>query len=68
MDSGRDVWQALDGTSGVGTQGSLLQVLRRQLVQQVLLALQDLQEGQVRLGPVVDDGAGALAEDMPASV
>ena len=50
-----DVPKAQNRSSGFFIQLSLLEVLCGQLMQCMLFALEELQEGQVCLGPVLDD-------------
>ena len=62
-----DVPEVRDGPPRLrGQIPSLLEVPDRQLVQDVLLALEEAQELEVRLRSVADDGRGASPEDLPA--
>ena len=57
-----------DGVSCVRVQGSLLKVLRRQPVQELLFALEELQEMKVCLRPGVDNGLGTLTKNILAGL
>ena len=54
------------GSTGLRPKLPLLEVLDGQSVQQVLLALQELQEVEVRLGPSRDDAARSSPEELLA--
>ena len=59
-----DVPQALDSSTSFCSQGALFAVLGRQLVEQVLVVLQELQEPQVRFRSGVDEGGRAMTEQV----
>ena len=64
----RDVPQVHDGSLCLGIEGSLLEVLRRQAMQEVLFAFKELEEIQAGLRPAVNNGTGTPTEHSFAPV